>query len=398
MNLTDDQRLRQRLHEEFGALEISPAPVLRITGRGRGVRARRRALAAGTVVLAALALVAAGRFGKAPGESAVTLNAPSPAAPGKVFASGTADGKPWALAVRNIAADPGTRWCEPGVMFNGRDGDVLFKAGPQPSFGNPAFLSHIPGFPGVGAVFTQVAPEATRLVATFPGGRQVSVRPVWVSACTQRFHLAGFAYAKHGPQPSEIATYDRSGLGDGLVIAPADLSPADRTSPGVWVNLDTSRVDIAISQDANPIGTGTVDGQIWHIWASLGLFGQCYTATLRGGPGGGRGQGSECVPVAAPPRTAALFPVPVPSAHTQLPGYAGLVNSRTAYVYASFSDGTTRRVVPVRVAGRAYIALVAPAGCHLTLLSLFDASGHLFANIGHFTQPVPGLPGPAGSS
>ena len=65
MNLTDDQRLRQRLHEEFGALEISPAPVLRVTGRGRGVRARRRALAAGTVVLAALAVVAAGRFGKA---------------------------------------------------------------------------------------------------------------------------------------------------------------------------------------------------------------------------------------------------------------------------------------------------------------------------------------------
>jgi hypothetical protein len=397
VNLTDGQRLRQRLHEEFDALEISPPPVLRVTGRGRGVRARRRALAAGTVVLAALALVAAGRFGKEPGESTVTLNAPNPAAPGKVFASGTADGKPWALAVRNIAADPGTRWCEPGVMFNGRDGDVLFKAAPHPSFGNPAFLSGIPGFPGVGAVFTQVAPEATRLVATFPGGRQVSVRPVWVSACTQRFHLAGFAYAEHGLQPSEIATYDRFGLGDGLVIAPADLSPTGPTSPGVWVNLDTSRVDIAISQGANPIGTGTVDGQIWHISASLGLDGQCYAAAIRS-PGHGRGQSSECVPVAAPPRTAALTVVPMTGAQTQLSGYAGLVNPRTAYVYASFSDGTTHKVVPARVAGRAYIALVAPAGCRLTLLSLFDASGHLFANIGHFTQPVPGLPQPAGSS
>ena len=34
MNLTDGQRLRQRLHEEFGALEFSPPPVLRVTGRG----------------------------------------------------------------------------------------------------------------------------------------------------------------------------------------------------------------------------------------------------------------------------------------------------------------------------------------------------------------------------
>ena len=368
MNLTDDQRLRQRLHEEFGALEISPAPVLRITGRGRGVRARRRALAAGPWFSPRSRVVAAGRFGKAPGESTVTLNAPSPAAPGEVFASGTADGKPWALAVRNIAADPGTRWCQPAVMFNGRDGDVLFKAGPQPSFGNPAFLSHIPGFPGVGAVFTQVAPEATRLVATFPGGRQVSVRPVWVSACTQRFHLAGFAYAEHGPQPSEIATYDRSGLGDGLVIAPADLSPAGSGPvPGSGSTSTPPALTSPSPRARTRSGRARSTGMIWHIRASLGLFGQCYTATLRGGPGGGRGQGSECVPVAAPPRTAALFPVPVPSAHTQLPGYAGLVNPRTAYVYASFSDGTTRKVVPVRVAGRAYIALVAPAGCQLDL-------------------------------
>jgi hypothetical protein len=397
VNLTDDQRLRQRLHEEFGDLEISPAPVLRVTGRGRGIRARRRALAAGTVIAVALAVAAAAQLNRPVTRPTVTLNAPGPGAPGKVFASGTADGKPWALAVRNIAADPGTRWCEPGVMFNGRYGDVLFKAGPQPSFGNPAFLPNIPGFPGVGAVFTQVAPDVTRLVATFPGGRQVSVRPVWVSACTQRFHLAGFAYAEHGPQPSEIATYDRFGLGDGLVIAPADLSPAGHTSPGVWVNLDTSRVDIAISQGANPIGTGTVDGQIWHISTSLGLDGQCYHAAMRA-PGHGRGQSTECVPVAAPPRTAALSVVPVTSAQTQLSGYAGLVNPRTAYVYASISDGTTHRVVPVRVAGRAYSAIVAPPGCQLTWLSLFDASGHLFANVGHFTQPIPGLPEPAGSS
>ena len=55
-------------------------------------------------------------------------------------------------------------------------------------------------------------------------------------------------------------------------------------------------------------------------------------------------------------------------------------------------------MVPVRVAGRAYIAIVVPAGCQLTSLSLFDASGHLFANVGKFTQPIPGLPQPHGSA
>src|SRR5262249_11105734 len=115
-------------------------------------------------------------------------------------------------------------------------------------------------------------------------------------------------------------------------------------------------------------------------------------------PGHGRGQGSQCVPVAMPPHTAALTAVPVAAAETQLPGYAGPVNPRTAYVYATVSNGTTQRVVPVRVAGRAYIAIVAPAGCQLTWLSLFDASGHLFANVGNASHPIPGLPQPAGSS
>lgn len=399
--MTDDQLLRQRLHDEFGALEISPPPVLRVTGRGRGVRARRRAMAAFTVVLAALAVLAAGRFNKEPTRSTVTLNAPNPAAPGGVFASGTAHGKPWALAVRNIAAAPGTHWCRAAVMFNGTDGDVLFKTGRgAPSFGNPALLSHIQGFPRVGVVFTQVAPGTTRLALTFPNGRRISATPVLVRACGTSFNLAGLAYDSRY-FPSEIATYTRFGLDEGLNVNLAvATSVVDSTTPGIWMNLDNSRADIVASQAGTPIGTGTVNGQIWHMWASLGLYGQCYAAAGRV-PGHGRGQGSVCVPVTMPPRTASVTAVPVPAAVTLLPGYAGLVSLRTAYAYASFDNGTTHRVVPVRVAGRAYVAIVAPPGCQLISLRLFGASGHALAgavDYGQPAQPIPGLPQPAGSS
>lgn len=396
--MTDDQLLRQRLREEFGALEISPPPVLRVAGRGRGVRARRRALAAFTVVLAALAVVAAARYHKEPTGPGVTLNAPDPAAPGGVFASGTAYGKPWTLAVRNIAAAPGTHWCRAAVMFNGTDGDVLFKTGgATPSFGNPAFLTKIPGFHHIGVIFTQVASGENRLVGTSANGKSVSARAVRVRACGTSYNLAGFAFdTRHAP--NQIATYDRFGLNEGLDVNLAmTTSVVESTTPGIWMNLDNSRADIAASQAGNPIGTGTVNGQIWHMWTSLGLYGQCYTAAGRV-PGHGRGQGSVCVPVTTPPRTAALSPVPVSAAETQLPGYAGPVNPRTAYAYASINNGTTLRVVPVRVAGRAYIAIVAPPGCQLTWLSLFSASGHLLANVGNSNHPIPGLPHPAGSS
>jgi len=381
VNLTDDQRMRQRLHEEFGELEISPAPVLRVTGRGRGVRARRRALAGFTVILAALAVVAAAHLStKTATASGVTLNAPNPAAPGGVFASGTADGKPWALAVRNIA-DAGSHRCLPAVMFNGRDGDVLFEvAKGTPSFGNPALVSGISGFPGIGAVFTQVAPGTTRLAVSFPGGRQVSARPVRVRACGTSFNLAGLAFADARRTPTEIATYSSFGLSDGLILDSnaAVWTVFGPTSPGIWINLDKSRADIAASQAATPIGAGTVTGQAWHVRVSLGLYGQCYTAALRR-PGQGRGRGTRCVPVAAPPRVAALTFLRVPGALTQLPGYAGLVTPRAAKVVVSVDNGTSLTIRPVSVAGRAYIAFAVPAGCHPYLLSLYDAAGHRIA-------------------
>lgn len=402
----DQQALRERLHEEFGALEISPPPVLRVTGRGQGVRARRRAMAAGTAVLAALAVVAAAHFGNRPPAPTVTLNSPNPAAPGGVFASGTADGKPWALAVRNIAAS-GSGRCLPAVMFNGRDGDVLFKvARGTPSFGNPAFLTSIAGFPGIGVAFTQVARDTARLVLTFPHGRKISARPVLVHACGTSFNLAGLAFGTH-PEPSEIATFTGTRLGGGLVLGPgvpgAGLYPP--SSAGIWASLDKTRADAAASVAAHPIGAGTVDGEIWHIRTTLGLFGQCYAASLRDTTARhgnrGRGQGAACVPVSAPPRAVDLVSVPVQSPRIDLPGYAGLVSPRTAYVLASVSNGTIRRVVPVDVDGRAYIALVVPAGCTVTELGLFDAYGHVFATSNGVPaggQPIPGLPQPHGTA
>ena len=386
MNLTDGQRLRQRLHEEFGALEFSPPPVLRVTGRGQGIRNRRRAVAAGVVVLAVAggALSAHATGGHTARPPAVTVSVPDPAAPGGVFASGTADGKPWNLAVRNIAAGQGTRWCLAAVMFNGRDGDVLFRAGPGiPSFGNPALLPDISAFPGIGAVFTQVTRDVTRVVATFPDGRQVTVRPVEVRACGRSFRLAGYVVPDPLQGGGQITTYNRYGPDETLVLVNGATSTslfAVPSAPGIWANLDKSRSDIAASHVAHPIGAGRISGQIWHIRTSLGLFGQCYTATLRT-PGHGRGQSSDqCVPVTAPPRTVTLDPVSVPGATTQLSGYAGLVNPRTAQVAVDLSDGYIPPAKVIHVAGRAYFAFVVPPGCQVLRVRLLDPAGHLLAS------------------
>ena len=136
------------------------------------------------MVLAGGALSGHALAGHKPAPPRVTISAPDPAAPGGVFASGIANGKPWHLAVRNIAADPGTRWCLPAVMFNGHYGDVLYPLarGAQP-YGNPAYLADISGFPGVGAFFTQVKPGVTKVTVLWRDGRSLTVRPIRVSPC-----------------------------------------------------------------------------------------------------------------------------------------------------------------------------------------------------------------------
>ena len=391
MNPGDEHEIRQRLRAELGSLEISPAPVVAVTQRGKAIRARRRALGSGCAAVVAVAVLAA-RLIAAPGPAParVTLRTPNASAPGGVFASGTADGKPWRLAVRNVAADPGTRWCLPAVMFNGRNGDVLFQTGiGVPSFGNPALLRDIPGFPGVGAMFTQVASQVDRLVAIFPSGRQLSVRPVRVSLCGQQFYLAGFAFAHPASGPDALGTHVKDGPDEALVLTSEGKSLFGTTSPGVWSNLDKSRADIAASQANEPIGGGTIANQVWHIRTGLGLFGQCYTAALRGpvhgGTNYGRGQSSECVPVVASPRTLSLSWVSVPGATADFTGYAGLVNPRTAMVIVNIDNGTTQRIGPVNVAGRSYVAFVVPPGCHVERVSLAHANGMIYAT----TSTVP---------
>lgn len=385
----DGQRLRQRLHEELGALQISPPPVLRVTGRGQGIRLRRRVLTAGTAIAAVVVVAAAAYFNRAAPAQPIRLNPPNPAAPGGVFASGTADGRKWALAVRNIAARPGTPSCLPAVMFNGRYGDVLYQAQPgTPPFGNPALLARIPGFPGIGVIFTQVAVGDGRLVGTFPGRGSVTARPVLVRACGRSFNLAGYAFDDSRGITSEIVTYNRFGPDKGIVLSQGG-GPGTLPGPepaGIWSNLDKSRADNRATQAQYPIGAGNVGSEIWHIRTSLGLSGQCYTATLRGGRG--RGQSGECVPVAAPPRTATLSAVPISGARMQLPGFAGLVTPRAARAVVSVDNGTDLTVRPVTVAGRSYLAFAVPPHCRPYRLALFDAAGHRIATTTALPPPA----------
>lgn len=203
------------------------------------------------------------------------------------------------------------------------------------------------------------------------------VRRILINASKSRLRRLRVRNANGAPN---VLTVLAHGELMGLNLAPPGGLFA-HTAPGVWANTDKDRIDIASSREAQPIGTGTVAGMTWHIRTAIGLFGQCYVATLRGGPGGGRGQSADqCLPVAAPPGTVALDPVSIPGGATELTGYAGLVNPRTARVDVALSDGTIPPAKPITIAGRAYIAFAVPPGSRVRQLKLFDSAGHMFGS------------------
>lgn len=405
-----ERELRARLHGELTRVRPPAPPVDAVLTRGRALRARRRRRAgAGLAVLAAAAVgVALTAPGAPPSHRAptVTLNVPDPRAPGGVFASGTAAGRPWRLAARDIA-DPGPD-CLPAVLLDGHDGDLLAagRTGPVPPITNVAFLTQAPARPGAAFVFVQLRPDVTRVTARLGSGRTLVVRPVTVTRCGEPFRLAGFASGPRGVRV--ITAYARTGGREDYTPPPGTFGqpilPPGRVSAGLWSNSGAgTRVDAA-----GRIGSGRIGRLSWTVSVTLGGEGQCYLGASHGKVAATRGAGApgwstrttsipatgapqppatavtrssvECQPPQAPPRHAGLswLPIDVLTGH-QIAGFAGTLSSRTSYLVATMADGSTRRLTPAVVAGRKYFALVVRPGARAVRLTLYDGTGHRFA-------------------
>ena len=370
MKLTDEAAFRRWLHEEADLAEVGPAPVEAVFRRCRAARTRRlSALGAGAAVLAAVAAVLVIRAPGGPAGRPPGLSAP----PGSgVFAAGVANGKPWRLAAVNLAdVRP---WCLPGVVVNGRRGDLL-----QPGFlpglavGNVAFLAVSPGRPAAGFAFVRLRPGVASLTASLGDGSRLDLRPVTVSVCGQSFRLAGFLWPRQGV----TSITARSAQGHQVSYAPpADIfDPAGSFPAGTWVNVQGA----AESAAGGEIGSGRVGGTPWRMDVALGPEGECFTAHL--GRPGDLGSASICAPVSPPPRDAALTSVPFARPAGTVVWYMGTVSGRTAYLRARLSDGRTARLTPVLVGGRLYVAVGVREGVRLTRLTLYRAGGQMLADV-----------------
>ena len=369
MTQAEEAALRRQLHAEVDVADPGPAPVEAVFRRSRTLRVRRVfAVVAGTAVIAAAAGVV------------VTAGRQAPSVPGQgggVFASGTANGKPWRLAAVNLA-DPGYR-CLPGVLVNGRSGDLL-QRGFMPGFGlgSIAFLALNSGRPGVGFAFIQLRPGVRDVRAFLGDGTRLRLHPVTMTLCNQQFRLAGFEYPRQGVKRMVA----RSSDGRTLSYAPmADyFDPASPFQTGTWINVAAATGDAASGE----IGSGRVGGMPWHMRVTLGPAGECYTSAV--GPNSQRGSASVCGPVGPAPVRASLIVLPYATPTSVLFWYAGTVSAQTAQARAQLSDGSTITVVPSVVGGRTYLALATRDQVRLTRLVLYDSQRRVLATVTSFPK------------
>jgi hypothetical protein len=370
---TEEAELRRRMDGLLQSVPLSAVPLEEIIGRGKGIRLRRAGAAAGGLSLAgmvAAAIVLVLRMLQAPAFP-VTIAPSGAAAPGGVFASGTANGHAWRLAVQNIA-DPG-QYCLPAITINGTDADPV-----APAADSGAAVSLGSDDPGVYFAFIQLPANVDRIILD---GRE-TLPAVQVTACGEHYRLVGFASPLNpmlaltvfGNQPGQPASVT-------LPIPSISPPPPVTTSQtaGLWNNVGQTRDESASAI----IGSGQVSGDAWSIRLVLGSSGDCYAFEF-GQPSsaGNNAQMGACGPVGTPsgPETIMALPLADPGLDIGATGYAVQVSPSTAHLRATLSDGSSELVTPQVVAGRKYVAFVAGDSLRLNRLTWLNAAGQAIAS------------------
>lgn len=365
MTATEERQLRRALHGTLQSVSPPPVPLEAIVRRGRGVRLRRAGAAVGTLALAGIvAVTSLALRGSQP--SAVPPAAPAvTAGPDGVFASGTADGHPWRLAVQNIA-DPGYR-CLPAIVLNGTDADPVY-----PAPGNAASTALGQAVRGVAFAFIQLP---ARVGGVIVNGDQ-NVPAVIVNACGYRYRLVGFSYSLAGPLRITLAKPYPGWSADVFVPTPTTQGESTQTE-GLWINTYTATGPTASAT----VASGTLPGsQGWIIKVQFGPGGDCYE--FDGQNSLGSTQMGYCGPVSTPagPETIMALPLGFGEPGAGAIGYAVQVSPGTARVRAVLDNGSSVLATPRIVDGRKYVAFVVPSPRSLHRLIWLDAADRVIAS------------------
>ena len=363
---TGERQLRRALYDTLQSVPPPPVPLEAIARRGKVIRLRRAGATAGALALAGIVAVTSPAL-RASQPPAVPPAAPAvTAGPDGVFASGTANGHPWRLAVQNVA-DPGYR-CLPAIVINGTDADPVY-----PAPGNAASVAPGQAVRGVAFAFIQLPAGVGGVVVN--GDQHLPA--VIVNACGYRYRLVGFSYSLAGPLRITLAKPYPGWSAD--VFVPTLTTPGGSTqAEGLWINTYTYTAP-GVTASAT-LASGTLPGGPgWIIKLQFGPGGDCYEFAQN--PLGGAQMG-YCGPVSTPagPETIMALPLGFDQFGVGATGYAVPVSPGTARVRAVLDNGSSVLATPRIVDGRKYVAFVVPSSRSLHRLIWLDGVGRVMAS------------------
>jgi hypothetical protein len=336
MSSAEERDLAGRVDRALTAITPGPAPVDAIIRRGRGIRWRRRAVAAGAVaVVAALAvalpsLYQALHIGRpGPSRQSLTVAKLGPIARDGVVGSGTLDGKPWTV---RLAHGPDPVATAAGLPATSR-------LGTRPASSDPVTI-HIAGWPSDQRLLAgPVSPAVTFLTMQLANGTTYRLYPVaW-----HGHDYVGLVVPWNLPL-ARITAYSQHGE-----LAYAIPYPASGRFPWVvsWLRPGAAVPPVASATVAHGTsGNGGTTGGIWWVRVQVGPWGACFIDQ-------DNGPGIWCRPIRSYPPNAVTLVMTGPTIGER----AGTTGRAVAYIELRLSNGKTTRLHVLHIGGEGFYAL-----------------------------------------
>ena len=362
--MLNDETLEERLHQDLDRLQPGSVPMEALIGRGRTIKARRRAgFAAGLAAVAALAVGAPAALSGGGGSSATSGAAKRQI----VLASGTIDGKTWSF----VTEEPAPKGGCPGV--SGRWGTTRtdFCLGLMPVTTDPVSLSSGGGLSTVNFFIARLRPDVDHVTVTgTDGGVQT---PAVATVSGNRYELFALP-AKQG-----LARLDAIGTAGKLIAYTIPYNGPENERPGLvqfWYPAGSTPTQAVVKQI---IFSGTMPPASTPVTATvdMGPFGVCLLVSVPQGLDGGSKLGPDCHSLTPPDATSLTSLRSYPIGARKL--FLGEVNTAVDHVDVTFSDASTTRLTPIRVGGHSFVVTFVAAGLDYGVVRAYDASGKQLA-------------------
>lgn len=360
--MLNDETLEERLHQDLERVQPGLVPMEALIGRGRTIKARRRAgFAAGLAAVAALAVGAPVALSGGGGSSATSGTAKRQI----VLASGTVGGKKWSF----VTGEPASNGCVTGY-WGDFSGAVCL--GFMPATTDPVSLTSTGPGGGASLFVAGLRPDVDHVTVT---GTDGMVRtPTVVQFSGRRYTFFALA-PKQG-----IARLDAYGADAKAIAYTIPYNGPGNTPPGLiafWYPAGTTPTQKAVKQTlfsdtksySAPV-TATVD---------MGPFGVCFLLSVPQGLARGGLFGPDCHSLTPPDPTSLTSLRSYPIGARKL--FLGEVNTAVDHVDVTLSDASTARLTPIRIGGHSFVVTFVAAGLDYGVVRAYDASGNQLAKL-----------------